>query len=341
MKRITFSELVLRIEQVLLAVGMLPQPAALSARLTAETDRDGVRTHGIARLPRFLQMVHDGVIDLNAEPVCEQSHGALESWNAHGGPGNLAAYAAMGRACTIAQTHGLGLVALRNTNHWMRAGSYGWQAADHGCAAMCWSNTMPNMPAWGGATASLGNNPMVLAIPRSNGAHLVLDFAMTQFSFGALGSYSARGEQLPVPGGYDAAGQLTTDPEAIEQSGRALPIGFWKGSSLAFMLDVFAAALSGGNLTADIQPNALRETGMSQIFLAIAPANHNALEKISQTATRAVDVLHATAPVDPAKPLRYPGEHVLRQRADSMQNGVPIEDAVWQNFLQLEAASGV
>src|SRR6201999_3375347 len=99
--------------------------------------------------------------------------------------------------------------------------------------------------------------------------HVVLDMAMSQFSYGALAAYAARGKQLPVPGGYDAAGNLTTDPAAIEASNRALAIGYWKGSALSLVLDMLAAMLSGGLATHQIPRDPFRESGLSQIFLAI------------------------------------------------------------------------
>ena len=91
---------------------------------------------------------------------------------------------------------------LRNTNHWMRGGTYGWKAAEEGFLFMGWTNTMPNMPPWGGDTAALGNNPFVLAIPRPGG-HIVLDMAMSQYSYGKLEWHQKCGTELPEYGGYN------------------------------------------------------------------------------------------------------------------------------------------
>jgi 3-dehydro-L-gulonate 2-dehydrogenase len=146
MIRVPFDELQQRIEQVLRSLDLTPPRAALASRLIAETDRDGVRSHGIARLPRFAEMVQLGRIDPLAEPERLVSFGALERWTGHRGPGNLAAHAAMNRAMELARDHGLGAVALADTTHWQRGGSYGWQAADAGFAALCWTNTLPNLP---------------------------------------------------------------------------------------------------------------------------------------------------------------------------------------------------
>jgi 3-dehydro-L-gulonate 2-dehydrogenase len=343
MQRIDFDELRARVERVLLALGLADKRAALSARLTAETDRDGVRTHGVARLPRFARWVRDGRIDPAAEPERVASFGAIERWTGHRGPGNLAAYAAMQRAMEIAAAHGLGCVALADTSHWMRAGTFGWQAAEAGFAAMCWTNTLPNLPPWGASTPALGNNPLVVAIPRNvadgnsiHSAPIVLDMAMSQFSYGSLASYSARGMELPVPGGFDAAGNLTRDAKAIEQSQRALPIGFWKGSGLSFVLDVLAAMLTGGLATNQLPPDPAKEVGQSQVFLAIAPQSLAAMEELSAIAQRAIDAVHAAEPIEPGKPARYPGEATLRTRAESLRDGVAVEDAAWEDFLKLE-----
>ena len=335
MIRIPFDELRGRMERALLGLGLAPERAALSARLTAETDRDGVRTHGVARLPRFAQGVSDGLIDPKAQPERTAAFGAIERWTGHRGPGNLAAHAAMQRAMELAAAHGLGCVALGETSHWMRAGTYGWQAAESGFAAMCWSNTMPNLPPWGASTPALGNNPLVVAIPREGGA-VVLDMAMSQFSYGSLAKYSAKGEALPVPGGYDEHGVLTTDAAAIERTQRALPIGFWKGSGLSFVLDVLAAMLTGGQATHQFSSDPRKEVGQSQVFLAIAPQNFATMQELSAIADGAIAAVHAATPVEAGKPARYPGEGTLATREESMRLRVAVEDAAWEAFVTLE-----
>src|SRR6202012_4634193 len=120
---------------------------------------------------------------------------------------------------------------------------------------------------WGGIDARLGNNPLIIAVPRTDG-HVVLDMAISQYSFGKLNLYKSKNEQLPLPGGYDKDGNLTTDPAAIIESLRPLPIGFWKGSGLSLVLDLLATVLSQGRSTADVT-NAGSESGVSQVFIAI------------------------------------------------------------------------
>jgi 3-dehydro-L-gulonate 2-dehydrogenase len=214
----------------------------------------------------------------------------------------------------------------------MRGGTYGWQAAERGCFGVCFTNTLPNLPAWGTAHPVLGNNPLVFAVPRPNGAHVVLDMAMSQYSYGALDSYANRGEPLPFPGGFDEAGNLTTDAAAIRKSWRALPIGLWKGSGLALMLDLFAALLSGGQATHDLPHDAMREAGISQFFLAIDPRTFADVPALEQAADAILSDLTSSEPLEAGKPVRYPGEQTLHLREENLRLGVPVDEALWRKL---------
>ena len=321
--RVSFEEIHQTLRRALLKVGFERGRAGLCARLFAETDRDGVYTHGLNRFPRFLEMIGKGVVDVTARPVRVEAHGALERWDGRSGPGNLNAYESLERAVELSRQHGLGCVALRNMNHWMRGGSYGWQAAEAGALAFCWTNTLPNLPPWGSSRPLLGNNPLVIAVPRPAG-HVVLDMAMSQFSYGALAAYRARGERLPVVGGFDAEGRLTQDPGAVEESGRPLPIGFWKGSGLALLLDMAAALLSAGLATHQIPPDPLEETRLSQVFLAFD------LSTLGGTGPRIADYIVASLHAGGGEAVRYPGERTLRIRRENMEKGIPVEPTVWE-----------
>ena len=115
--------------------------AELCGRLFAENQRDGVYSHGLNRFPGLLAKLREGRLDGTAEPECVRALGVLEQWDGKMGIGLINAHLAMGRAIEIAKTNGMGCIGLRNTNHWMRAGAYGLQAADAGCIGMCWTNT--------------------------------------------------------------------------------------------------------------------------------------------------------------------------------------------------------
>jgi 3-dehydro-L-gulonate 2-dehydrogenase len=333
MPRIPYEQVHALLLGVLLKAGFEIERAGLCAQLFADTSRDGVYSHGLNRFPRFMDMIKNGLIDVQARPEQVAGFGALERWDGRRGPGNLNAYECMARAISLARQHGLAAVALANTNHWMRGGSYGWQAAEAGVIAICWTNTMANLPPWGASEPRLGNNPLVIAVPRVEG-HIVLDMAMSQFSYGTLESYRLRGEQLPVAGGFDLNGELSCDPAAIEASARPLPIGFWKGSGLALMLDMLAALLSGGDATYQITLDPLRETRLSQVFLAFDPASIKDQSDPANVKNQIIEYIQTAKATGEGK-VRYPGERTLEIRKQNMQDGIPIDPGTWQYVQEL------
>jgi 3-dehydro-L-gulonate 2-dehydrogenase len=334
MNRIPFSQVQSTLASILRRLGFSSDRAETCARLFAETTRDGVYTHGINRFARFVATIHNGCVDPAAEPEVTARFRALERWDGRKGPGNLNALAAMERAIDLGREHGIGCVALGNTNHWMRGGTYGRQAAEAGLIGICWTNTMPNQPPWGGIEPVIGNNPLVIAVPRADGP-VVLDMAMSQFSYGALESYRKRGEMLPVDGGFDAEGKLTRDPGAIEQSRRLLPAGYWKGSGLAVVLDMIAAMMSLGRATHEIAPDPLLEAGVSQMFLTMNPEALGPALRAARIADEIVASLHNSTASEHHAKVRYPGEQTLRTRAENMRLGLPVEPAVWAEILAM------
>ena len=327
MLRVSFETLHETLQHILLAHGFTEARAVLCARLFAEASLDGVASHGLNRFPRFIEMVRRGVIDVHAEPECLGRFGSLERWTGHRGPGNLNAYHCMARAIELAKVQGIGCVALQRTNHWMRGGTYGWQAAEAGVIGLCWTNTNQNLPPWGAVEPRIGNNPLIFAVPREAGP-VVLDMAMSQFSYGALYEYRRRGARLPVPGGYDEAGRLTRDPGAIEDSMRPLPIGYWKGSGLSVLLDLVAALLSGGLATHRISSDPLEETDLSQVFMAFEPAGLPG-DGVGSLADEVVAHLHASTVAEEGGQVRYPGEGTLRKRRQNQAEGIPVDPEVW------------
>ncbi|WP_162055301.1 3-dehydro-L-gulonate 2-dehydrogenase [Pontibacter pamirensis] len=326
--KVSFEELKAEFERVLLKLDFEEERAAMCARIFAGNSRDGVYSHGLNRFPVFVQMVKDGLIDVDAEPEKVGQNGVTEQWDGHLAPGMYTATKAMQRAIALAKENGMGCVAVKNTNHWMRAGTYGWQAADAGCIGICATNSIANLPPWGGNEPRLGNNPLVVAIPRKEG-HIVLDMAISQFSYGKLQEYELKGKELPVDGGYDEQGQLTKDPAQIRETERSLPIGFWKGSGLSLVLDVLVSSLSGGRSVKQIT-EAGNEAGVSQFFLCIDASSLD--DSISN---RIIAYTKTSGVMDDGGEIRYPGESSLATRHRNQKEGIPVNEEIWKQVLDL------
>jgi 3-dehydro-L-gulonate 2-dehydrogenase len=326
---IPFHQLKAEFKRVLLKLNFTEAKAEACARIFAENSRDGVYTHGLNRFPVFIQYVQEGLIGPDAVPTLVDQMGAIERWDGNLGPGVLNAEFCMNRAIALAKENGIGCVAIRNTNHWMRGGTYGWQAAEAGYISLSFTNTIANLPPWGGIDPRLGNNPLVIAAPRKDG-HIILDMAITQYSFGKLYQYKAAGEQLPLPGGYDKDGSLSTDPGAIIESQRPLPVGFWKGSGLSLVLDLLATVLSKGNSTQKITQKA-KESGVSQVFICIRPDG----DELTAQLTEQIIAYTKTSRVEPGKQIQYPGEGTLKTREHNLKEGIPVDGEIWKKVLAM------
>lgn len=309
--------------------------AQLLAKTHTESTLSGVNSHGINRVPQFIEYIEKGLIKINAKAQKAETFGSIERWDGQQGSGIINATICTERAITLAKKHGMGLVALRNTNHWMRGGSYGAQAAAAGCIGIMFTNTKPNMPAWGGRDSRIGNNPFVVAIPRKKG-HIVLDMAISQFAFGKINDYKLKGEKLPFHGGWDDQDQLSNDPEKILTKERGLPIGYWKGSALSMILDMLATLLSAGNSTYRISKTEY-ETQISQVFLCIDPNIYGDKDLQEKLINEIIDYTHDVAPMQPGNKTYYPGERSSKIREKNLKKGIPINNSIWENILKLSS----
>jgi 3-dehydro-L-gulonate 2-dehydrogenase len=326
MLKIPFEEMKTTLSAVLLREGFSEEKAAACATIFAENSLDGVYTHGLNRFPVFVEMIKLGLVKGEAEPELESHNGLIEQWNGNLAPGMLNAKTAMGRSIQLAEQHGIGCVAMNNTNHWMRGGTYGWQAADAGYIGICFTNTIANMPPWGGVDARLGNNPLVIGVPREQG-NVVLDMAMSQYSFGKLLEYQTSGDPLPFPGGHDKEGNLSTNANEIIESNRLLPIGFWKGSGLSLMLDILVTVLSQGRSTKVITDGG-KESGISQVFISIKVANPATSEQLIE---QILAYTKSGTQAETDKQVRYPGENTLKTRIKNQNEGIPVNEDIWKD----------
>ena len=334
MLHIAFEDIHSELKRILLIRRCPEEKACKVAHELARNSLEGVYSHGMNRFPRLIRNIDAGIVHPEADPIIVNCFGALMSMDGNLGLGVVNATVAMDHAIALAKEHGIGLVALRNTNHWMRAATYGYQACDAGMAAICFSNTIPNMPTWGALDPRLGNNPMVLAIPREGG-HVLLDMAASQFSYGALEVAQLNGKQMPIDAGFDEEGNLTRDPAKVIKSRRILPTGYWKGAGLSFLLDLFAGCMSLGNTTLGVGRLAGDEHGLSQMFIAIHFRAIAPKEVSDQIAQDAVEYLLASKKDEKTERIVYPGQRMAETRAKNLKEGIPVDERVWAEIRAL------
>jgi 3-dehydro-L-gulonate 2-dehydrogenase len=303
------------------------------AEIFTNNSIDGVYSHGVNRFASFVKMVDDAYVKPNNIPSLKSKHAGIEQWEGNLGAGPLNAIHATDTAINLSQQYGIGCVALSNTNHWMRGGTYGWHAAKKGFVFIGWTNTIANMPAWGAVDNRLGNDPLVLAVPYKDEA-IVLDMAMSQYSFGKMELAKMKDEKLSVHGGYNSSGQLTNDPAEIIASRRLLPIGYWKGAGLSLLLDVLSTILSGGLSTSEISKSKI-ETAISQVFIAIDISKLQNQSSIPQMIDNIINDYSQSVISDEKSKIVYPGERVLETRKENLAKGIPVLKKIWREIIRL------
>jgi len=323
------------LQDLFLACSLSGERAGICAGTITDSTFDGIFSHGINMVPGFVGRIRRGLIDIEAIPEKKDVSGVIEQWDGRGGIGIVNARIATDRAMEIAGRQGMGCVAMSRTNHWFRAGSYGWQAVNAGFALVCWTNTAPNMPAWGAARRSVGNNPLVIAVPHSE-TPVVLDIAMSQFALGKIKIHARSGELLPVPGGYAEDGTLTQDAAAIGSGDRVLPMGYWKGSGLALVLDLLAVLLSGGLSTAQLADLG-EERDVSQVFIALRVPQSGDAAFADRAVRDILDDFHRAPPLKKGDRIFHPGQGVLERRERYRREGVPVAPALWKEILDLKS----
>jgi 3-dehydro-L-gulonate 2-dehydrogenase len=328
---VSFDELVENLKRILQLVGFEESRANHCATLFAKADLEVVRSNGVNRFPLFLEFIEKGYVKPTNSPTLLSEIGPFERWDGNLGPGNLNAEFAMDRAIKLSREFGIGCVTLAKTNHWMRGGNFGWQAVEAGCIGICFTNTKPNMPAWGGSEPILGNNPLVIGIPRKE-SPVVLDMAISQFAYGKMSLYAQKGQDLPFEGGFDEEGKLTKDPKVILKNQLALPMGLWKGAGLSLVLDLLASILSGGNSTHEVDHNG-DEYGLSQVFLCFDPVKLDLMNWMEEK-TGSILANLKNSGVFEGEEVRFPGEKVAEIRKRNLENGIPITENIWSLLLK-------
>ena len=161
-----------------------------------------------------------------------------------------------------------------------------------------------------------------------------VDCALSQFSYGKLEETRLKGLQLPVAGGYDSQGNLTTDPGEIEKTRRVLPMGYWKGSGLSIALDLIATVLTNANSVKKIGTFEA-ETGLSQVMIAIDPGKFSSVQEMDAIADEILADIKASVPVEEGQAVRYPAERELKTREENLREGIPVIDEVWERICGL------
>lgn len=301
----------------------------------------GHSSHGMLRLPWYVERLRSGVMAAVAETSLAVDAGAVAVIDGNHGIGQVLTAKAVGLGIERARQHGISAVAVRNSNHFGTAAYFTRMAAEAGCVAMLATNASPAMAPWGGRAKSIGTNPWSLAAPAGKRGVAVMDIANTAVARGKI--YLAAERGVPIPDGWaaDANGVPTTSPgDAIH--GLILPMAGHKGYVIAFMMDVLAGVLTGSHFGANVAGpyEANRRSGCGHLLLTIDIRSMMAPEEFEQRMEALIEEVKAVPTAEGVQEIFFPGELEARSTKQLTEAGITIADTTWQSLEKLGAETG-
>lgn len=327
--------------EILARVGLRTEDAHLVAASLAFAERRGVASHGMLRLPTYVQRIRAGGINRNTHVRTESDLGALVIIDADDGPGASTAVYASDLALERGRRLGIGCVVARNANHFGPAGFYSNRIADGGLLGLVVCNTESVMCPPAGGRPVLGTNPFALAPPTPYEFRAQVDMATTTASQGKLLAAAQQGESIPLGWAVDHTGQPTTSPaEGLE--GALLPSGGPKGFGLAFAIDALLA-VSGANVSpavAALNGDPAAPQRLGHMFLAIRADAAGPLGEYCDRISALVEAIHASGAGSESTAPPAPGEPELRHE-ENAAGCLEVPDALLAELVKLAQDVGV
>ncbi len=325
--------------RLLIAAGLPAEDAATVARCLVRADLRGVETHGIVRLPVYLERVRRGHVNPSPRLVPRRPAVAVGHLDGQNGLGFVVAARATGFAIELAQESGVGLVGVSGSSHFGMAANYALLAAEVEFAALVLTNAAPAMPPWGGREAMFGTNAIAAAVPLGERPPFVLDMSTSVVARGRIRRAAREGRPLEEGQALDEAGQPTTDAAAALR-GVLLPIGGAKGAGIAMWIDLLCGALTGAGFAGGVgdqyrAPDRPQDAG--HLILVFRPDLFLPPDALAARLAEWAARLHDAPPAPGTDRIRIPGERGTELEAARLRHGllyrradlaVLIEDAV-------------
>jgi len=315
----------------LTASGASPGNATPTARALVAAEADGQAGHGLSRVPSYALHARVGKVDGFARPKLREVAAAALAVDAGHGFAYPAIELALQALVPLVRRMGIAVAVITRSHHFGQAGAHAERLAREGLVALVFGNTPRAMAFWGGRRPALGTNPLAFAAPLpSESDPIVIDLALSVAARGKIVAAQKAGREIPAGWAVDREGQPTTDPAAA-LAGTLLPIGGAKGGALALMVEILAAALTGGSFGWEASSMFDAEGGppsMGHVIIALDPAPLSG----GAFARRMTDAVAAMA----SEPdVRLPGSRRLESRARAVREGIAIPAALAAEIRQI------
>lgn len=294
---------------------------------------------GLEKLLRYQRRVQNGGIVPGAEMRWIKEGPAFALLDAARGFGYVAAHRAMQRAVELAKEAGVGLVSVRDSNHFGIAGYHALYAAKQGLIGWAFTNAKAEMAPWGSAQPVLGTNPWGIAIPRHDAFPIMLDIALTMSGKGMMRWYQRAGQPIPQDWALTPGGQPTTDPDAA-MDGPLLPIGAYKGYGLSLISDVLSGVMTGALFGLSVFQDD-RHYDVGHLMLAINPEAFMTRAEFERRLGQLIQEIKAAPPIDSERPVMLPGEIEQQRMARRRREGIPMDQETVDRLQKLASDIGV
>ena len=336
-KRIKLEELKNFCEAALKKAGMIPEYAAITAEALAHTDGYGTHSHGTKNLHNYIKKARAGGININAKPEIIKDGPAFAVMDACNCMGMIPSVLAMELACQKAGQSGIGIVTVKNSNHFGAAGYYANIAARQGMLGLVFSNVDPNMNAPGAREKALGNNPIAYACPSKTYPSVFLDIAMSNIASLHVFQARADGRKVPMNWIVDKDGLPTDDPSNYPNEGAMQPMAGHKGYGLALMVDVLTGLLSGGatsmgGLITSWVLNLEVPNNVCHTFIAVNASMFCDENTYSERVEKMASQLRNLPKAKGSERIYLPGEMEWERYANAEKDGIKLSDDLLQSL---------
>ncbi|WP_448616476.1 Ldh family oxidoreductase [Modestobacter sp. URMC 112] len=328
--------------RVLASLGVPEDDARLVSDSLVTADMWGHASHGMLRLSWYAARLRSGVMTPVTDPRTVIDAGAVAVVDGGDGVGQIVTDRACQDAVIRAGQHGVGVVAVRNSNHFGTAAYWTRRMAAAGCIGILTTNGSPAMAPWGGTQKTVGANPWSIATPGGSSGPVVLDIANTGVARGKIYAAVQRGETIPDTWALDSDGAVTTDPHAAID-GLLLPMAGHKGYGISFMMDVLSGVLTGSAYATGVAGPYVpdRRSGCGHLVLAL---RIDAVIEPAEFDRRIDDLIGITKAVPLAQgatEIFYPGEIENRAGERAQRDGVVLPRATVDELRELGASCGI
>lgn len=323
-------------ESILRAAGVSEHKARLVATSLVAANLRGVDSHGVQLLPPYIEQLEAGDMSKTADGRVVSEVGPTLVYDGQNGIGQPIAETCCRHGIRIAKEQGMSIVVARESNHFGAAAFWAQKYAAEGFIGIVVCNASPMVPPWQGRERRLGTNPICMAVP---GGRWLLDMATTTVALGKIYKAMINGQDT-IPEGWamDSEGVPTTSV-ATALTGLTAPLGGYKGTGLAMMVEILCAVLGGGPMSSEL--GRIRDRGRpvrcSQMFLGIDVTRFMPLEDFVARMQRLADLIKSTPPAKGYSEVLLAGEPEWRMEEGRRANGIPVEPGTWKLLEQTAA----